>query len=65
MSTHERQKFTFDHDQARARALRLAISCREAARLHPEYRGHLRTKMRHHALALRPLTRRHRLNFLP
>jgi hypothetical protein len=52
MTAHAlRQKLTFDASRVRSYHVRLAVSCREAARLHPEYRGHLRTKMRTHALS--------------
>jgi hypothetical protein len=56
MSSTERQKLTFDLSRLAAAQLRLAISCRTAATLHPTYRPHLRAKMRHHALAARGKT---------
>lgn len=47
------EKLTFDHRRLRAVNVRLAISCREAARRHPEIARPLRAKMRMHALQAR------------
>lgn len=49
-----RAKLTYDESQRRAYHLRLAISCRQAARLNPQHAAGLRAKMRSHALRLAP-----------
>lgn len=44
------EKLGFDRQRLRAYHTRIAVSCREAAKHHPEHRRELRAKMRRHAL---------------
>jgi hypothetical protein len=50
-----RQKLLFDDSARRSFHLRIAVSCRDVARLHPPLARPLRAKMRSHALQSRGL----------
>lgn len=47
------EKLTFDEQRRRSYHTRIAVSCRDAARQHPEHVRQLRSKMRLHALQAR------------